>query len=352
MKRIVLFPLILLSLFAVSCNEDEDLSEEEITVTTLEATDVTGYSATFSGRINAENTKGFSLCGILFSDTISDKEQLKASGTLGRCSGNVIKDNVCYVNVRGFKHSTKYYYLVFAEINDSYYLGDVMSFTTLPRTVPEGAVDMGLSVFWADRNIGASNPIENGDYFAWGDIEPNYTSLDPVVWKSGKESGYSWQSYKWCNFNQLLLTKYNFWDTQGTVDNKAILERGEVGSETIDDVARARLGGKWRIPSLEEWHELYDWCDYDYTNDGQIREYFGIKSRNGNILYLPYAGGWQGTAYFPGSFYWTNSLDRLKASDNYYSSWTASGVNPVANGCSSLFDNSRCFGYSVRAVSD
>ena len=34
------------------------------------------------------------------------------------------------------------------------------------------AVDLGLSVKWAAYNIGASNPEEYGDYFAFGETEP------------------------------------------------------------------------------------------------------------------------------------------------------------------------------------
>ena len=33
-------------------------------------------------------------------------------------------------------------------------------------------VDLGLSVKWASYNIGASNPWEYGNFFAYGEIEP------------------------------------------------------------------------------------------------------------------------------------------------------------------------------------
>lgn len=44
-------------------------------------------------------------------------------------------------------------------------------------------VDLGLSVMWADRNVGATRPEEFGDYYAWGETET-------------KES-YTWSNYKW-----------------------------------------------------------------------------------------------------------------------------------------------------------
>jgi hypothetical protein len=36
-------------------------------------------------------------------------------------------------------------------------------------TTPD-ALDLGLSVKWATRNIGANKPEERGDFFAWGEV--------------------------------------------------------------------------------------------------------------------------------------------------------------------------------------
>ena len=41
--------------------------------------------------------------------------------------------------------------------------------------IPEGAVDLGLSVLWASCNLGASSPEEYGDYYAWGEVIPYYS---------------------------------------------------------------------------------------------------------------------------------------------------------------------------------
>ena len=40
-----------------------------------------------------------------------------------------------------------------------------------PKDDPR-AVDLGLSVKWAICNIGAENPEDFGDYFAWGETSP------------------------------------------------------------------------------------------------------------------------------------------------------------------------------------
>ena len=62
------------------------------------------------------------------------------------------------------------------------------------------AVDLGLpsGLKWASFNLGASSPEEYGDYYAWGETEPYYSSQDPLIWKEGKYVGYYWPSYKWC----------------------------------------------------------------------------------------------------------------------------------------------------------
>ena len=44
-------------------------------------------------------------------------------------------------------------------------------------------VDLGLSVKWATCNVGASQPEQYGNYFAWGEVAPKYY--------------YDMGSYKW-----------------------------------------------------------------------------------------------------------------------------------------------------------
>ena len=110
------------------------------------------------------------------------------------------------------------------------------------------AVDLGLSVKWAWFNLGASLPEEYGDYYAWGETEPYYSSLDPLTWKDGKEAGYYWLSYKWCMGSGDTMTKYCTESTytygyNGFTDGKTVLN-------LEDDAAHVNLGGKWRMPTI------------------------------------------------------------------------------------------------------
>ena len=53
--------------------------------------------------------------------------------------------------------------------------------TTPESTAPDGveAVDLGLSVKWANVNVGAKKPSDFGTYFAWGETKPkNFYSWD------------------------------------------------------------------------------------------------------------------------------------------------------------------------------
>lgn len=143
------------------------------------------------------------------------------------------------------------------------------------------AVDFGLSVKWANLNLGATELWEPGDYYAWGDTEPYYTSLNPLVWREGKDTGYSWSSYQWTNGDDILLTKYNTDSSLGNVDNKTILDPS-------DDAAHIVLGGKWRMPTKDEWNELINSSEFMWTANNGINGY--VFRRNGKELFIPVAG--------------------------------------------------------------
>ena len=104
-----------------------------------------------------------------------------------------------------------------------------------------GYVDLGLSTMWATCNVGADNPVEYGDYFAWGETEPyykpGYARAQETKWKKGKERGYSWSSYSYCEGSESTMTKYCVSSTHGQVDDKHILELADDAAlDRRDDV--------------------------------------------------------------------------------------------------------------------
>ena len=161
------------------------------------------------------------------------------------------------------------------------------------------AVDMGLpsGTKWANWNVGATNPEEYGDYFAWGETKPKYN--------------YEWSTYKWCKGDESLLTKYctkdDNWGGEGSKDNKTALD-------PEDDAASAIWGGSWRMPTDEDWKELYDNCTLTWETDNSgIAGHSGlvVTASNGNSIFLP-AGGCRDQTYIQDDgyygYYWSSTL--------------------------------------------
>lgn len=140
---------------------------------------------------------------------------------------------------------------------------------------PGNAVDLGLSVMWANCNIGARQPEEYGCYYAWSETE-------------GKEK-YTHDSYNWYNGEGYTLTKYCISPSYGTVDNKVELELD-------DDVAYKQWGSYWRIPSSKHFDELVNKCKWEWTNVNGIKGQ-RVTGPNGNSIFLPAAGWIEGTEY-------------------------------------------------------
>ncbi|MBQ7640116.1 MAG: hypothetical protein IJS91_03890 [Bacteroidales bacterium] len=156
---------------------------------------------------------------------------------------------------------------------------------------PEGAVDMGLSVLWHQCNVGASNPEDYGDYYAWGETET--------------KSHYSWETYKF-GTSFLSVSKYNTQSSRGTVDNKTTLD-------LEDDVARVKLGGTWRMPTNAEWKELRNTnnCTWTWTTQNGVYGRLVTSKKTGNSIFLPAAGYRdKGRLIDKGyiGFYWSSSL--------------------------------------------
>ncbi|MBQ4406538.1 MAG: hypothetical protein II852_05965 [Bacteroidales bacterium] len=159
--------------------------------------------------------------------------------------------------------------------------------TNTPSNSDAKYVDLGLpsGTLWADRNIGASNPEEYGDYFAWGETNP--------------KSNYTWSTLKYCEDNNGdKFSKYNTQSKYGT-----ILERS-------DDAAAANWGSGWCMPTQEQFQELKDKCTWTLTTKNGKKGY-EVKGLNGNALFLPAAGCRLGTdLYYSDSngYYWSSSL--------------------------------------------
>ena len=169
------------------------------------------------------------------------------------------------------------------------------------------AVDLGLSVKWASCNVGADTVEGRGNFYAWGETE--------------LKTDYSWETYKHANGANNKLTKYcddGNWGNDGFADGKTSLEPD-------DDVAYQKWGRDWRIPSYEEWKELYANCTVVSTTQNGVDGHKVTSNINGNSIFLPTAGVFNVTTVDmkSGGFYWSSSLvhrlsDTAWSVRNYY----------------------------------
>lgn len=195
--------------------------------------------------------------------------------------------------------------------------------TPLPEAVDIGLVVDGQKVLWANFNLGASKEWELGDYYAWGETDPYYSSLNPLSWKNGKEQGYDWASYSLANGSSSKMTKYcqaenaSSWDGESSVPDNLY----ELLPE--DDAAHKKLGREWKIPSKKMFEALFalkENPDYtletwaETTND-KGEKVNGLKitqKSTGKYIFFPATGYSAKTEMCKnvGEFgeYWTSSL--------------------------------------------
>lgn len=190
------------------------------------------------------------------------------------------------------------------------------------------AVDLGLSVKWANTNIGADSIEEYGGYYAWGETE---AKLD-----------YSWETYKFSGEYSGKYIKYNTRKMHGVVDDKTVLE-------PEDDVAHIRLGGKWRMPTHEEWTELRTKCTWTWVTNYNGTGINGrlVTASNGNSIFLPAAGYRCITDLLKvGSYgsYWSSSLCADYPDAAWYVYFSS---DEVFRGNDNRFD-----GYTIRPVTE
>ena len=294
-----------------------------------DATEITKemFSASFKVTFKSTDYKSFAQTpevGICLSDvnenpTIAD-DTIKKGSSLSEYS----------FSINGLDAGTTYYYRAYVKVNDAVYYGDVKSETTFGKKSTYNInghkfVDLGLpsGLLWAKTNIGAEEPADDGNYYAWGETEPQTSN------------SYSWDSYKDAN-----LKKYNSSDGKTTLDPE-------------DDAAYVNWGDSCRMPTHDEFAELLnsDNCTWTWTSmtasDGSSIDGYKVTSNtNGNSIFLPASGyryngdlcshGWIG-------YYWSSTLG-----SNYDSSAYNLDIYSIPDQSYSV----RSDGFTVRPVAE
>lgn len=149
-------------------------------------------------------------------------------------------------------------------------------------------IDLGLSVKWAVRNIGAENPEDYGDYFAWGETS--------------------------------VKSSYN---KENSLTNGKMMY-GISGNDHYD-AARANWGYPCRMPTLEEYNELREKCTWKWTTRNGVGGQL-VTGPNGKSIFLPAAGVLSGTEFDSqgnNGCYWSASPyeeDNVNAYNNIFNS--------------------------------
>ena len=204
---------------------------------------------------------------------------------------------------------------------------------TLEKAINHEYVDLGLEsgTLWATCNIGAENPWDYGDYFAWGETKG---------YNKGKTT-FTWSKYTLCNGNSSTMTKYCTSSSHGTLDNKTELD-------PEDDAAYVNWGSDWRMPTRDQLDELRNTSNTTWTRttmNGKSGFKVSKKTDSNVYIFLPAAGyRYDSSLNYAGSngYYWSRSLD---TSDSYY----AYGLYFNSGNVYTIDDN-RYLGRSVRPV--
>ena len=199
---------------------------------------------------------------------------------------------------------------------------NIVYFGTAKSYTPTGSIsfasgDLGLSVIWADKNVGADKTEDVGGYYAWG-VTDEYAA--PFT-------------YKWFNEDGSKAKKY--------VSQKSNSESGTADGLTVlkaeDDVASVKLGGVWRMPTKEEIDELKELdCLEDYELNGKKGLLFvGNGDHKYDGLFIPY-GGYKDKSDTPVStdyaYLWSSSLVTASSSAPEYIDYGAYTLQNIVEG--------------------
>ena len=253
-------------------------------------------------------------------------------------------------------------------------------------------VDLGLSVKWADRNVGATSPEHYGSYFQWGDTNA-YTFdgkgeitaaqlaslLQPLVGDEMEvtkdnvgaileQTGMTSTDLTSTGLGAVLGKEFNWGSYFDTIDGGSTFNKyNNSGSglkvlESSDDAAYIHTNHQYRMPTMDELLELIDNTTQTFIDLGgneyskeqaqngviESGKLKGVRftSSNGNSIFIPAAGYCDESLLGGFGVYgrlWSSSLVDRYDGDARFSYFSYDGN--VYKGSSS-----RQYGLSVRGV--
>lgn len=175
-------------------------------------------------------------------------------------------------------------------------------------------VDLGLpsGIRWATCNVGVSKPEQPGGLYAWGE----------------------------------LATKTNYVSDNNKTYRKDL---NDFSGNATYDLATAKWGKGWRMPTKAEFDELLQHCNYKYVQRGDLKGHEFTNPTNNRSIFLPATGFKEGSSKHQlakvNGMYWTSTphQDNYNNGAHVYIFGSALGEMSIAE---------RYTGAGVRAVSD
>lgn len=284
-------------------------------VVTKDVTNITPNSAVCGGNVTDDGNGTVTVRGVCWNTsqnpTINNSHTTDGNGTGSYTS-----------NLSNLTPNTTYYVRAYATNEKRTSYGEERIFKTESLINGHDWVDLGLpsGLKWATCNVGASSPEEYGNYYAWGETEPapgnNYSGAN-------------------CEADELSISELQ---SQGIID-------GDHNLTPSHDAATANWGGIWRMPTEAEQQELLNNCTWEWTVQGG-KNGCKVTGPNGNNIFLPAAGGRDGSSlYYAGEYghYWSSTpyesssniafrlyFDGSSQGVNWYRRYYGLSVRPVA----------------------
>lgn len=161
-------------------------------------------------------------------------------------------------------------------------------------------VDLGLpsGTLWCNHNLGASHSYDIGKYYAWGEIAAQgETDTDNrwniATYKTPSKMMFTWETYKYGDGSDIghdyqAMSKYASYCTEPE-DQKTQLDSED------DAAAMTKCSGV--MPTKDQFEELIDGCNWEYTENYMDKGVKGFKVSNKSddkkFIFLPFTGFYQ-----------------------------------------------------------
>ena len=292
-------------------DEEDEIVVELAVVTTLSVSEITETSAVVGCEVTYDGGAEVTSRGICWSvdsnPTIENEKTVEGEGVGSFQSV-----------LSGLSQNTTYYVRAYATNSKGTAYGEEVTFKTLEEIIDDGTsingyeyVDLGLQsgLKWATCNIGAADPYESGDYFAWGEINTK------------------------AEFTEMNCTSYG-------------LNMQDIAGDPQYDAARANWGATWKVPSKKDFEELMNECTWEWMviNGKGCKK---VTGPNGNYIILPITGYQYGTSFYMEDFgyYWASTPIST------YEQFSYDFFFDEEYNLSMGFDE-RCYGQAIRPVSE